>query len=75
MANDYAFKTGTATVLEGQIVPDPATLLPSGAVYVTDAAAPPTTYVTPLVLDHTASTGGLYAWDGTAYIQVAPALS
>jgi hypothetical protein len=75
MANDYAFKTGTATVLEGQIVPDPATLLPSGGVYVTDTAAPPTTYVTPLVLDHTATTGGLYAWDGAAYVQVGAALS
>lgn len=38
--------------------------------YVTDTDAAPTTYVTPLVFDHTALTGGLYAWDGSAYVQV-----
>lgn len=75
MTTDYAFKTGTATVFEGTIVPDPATVLPASGVYVTDQAAPPTTYTTPLVLDHTATTGGLYAWDGSAYVQVAPALT
>jgi hypothetical protein len=40
------------------------------AALVTDAAAPPVAYVTPLVFDHTAVTGGLYAWDGAAYVQV-----
>lgn len=38
--------------------------------YVTDVAAPPTVFVTPLVFDHTAVTGGLYAWTGSAYLQV-----
>jgi hypothetical protein len=37
---------------------------------ITDAAAPPVAYVTPLVFDHTAVTGGLYAWDGQQYVQV-----
>lgn len=32
--------------------------------------APPVAYATPLVFDTTAVTGGLYAWDGTAYVQV-----
>lgn len=42
----------------------------SGVAIVTDAAAAPTTFVTPFVFDHTATTGGLYAWDGSAYIKV-----
>lgn len=67
---DYAFKTGTATVLEGQIVPDPATLLPSSGVYLTVQTGVPSTFSTPLVYDDTVSTGGLYAWNGTAYVQV-----
>ena len=37
---------------------------------ITDVAAPPVAYVTPLVFDHTAVTGGLYAWSGAAYVQV-----
>src|SRR6266540_4306310 len=37
---------------------------------ITDVAAPPAGYVTPLVFDHTAVTGGLYAWGGAAYVQV-----
>lgn len=43
--------------------------------YVTDGTANPTTYVTPLVLNHTAVTGGLYAWSGAAYVKVGGALS
>lgn len=39
--------------------------------YVTSqAGAPGAGYVTPLVFDTTAVTGGLYAWDGSAYVQV-----
>lgn len=76
MATTYDFTdTSGITRLEGNIVPDPATLLPDTGVYVTDVAAAPTTYVTPLMFDHTATTGGLYAWDGTQYIQVGLATS
>jgi hypothetical protein len=75
MATQYSFITGTATVFEGEISPDPATLLPAGGAYVTSGSAAPTTFTTPLVLDDTPTTGGLYAWDGSAYVQVGPALS
>jgi hypothetical protein len=73
VATDYAWITGTATVLEGTISPDPATVLPAAAVYVTVVSDAPTTYVTPLVFDDTMTTGGLYAWDGTAYVLVGAA--
>lgn len=32
--------------------------------------APPTTFVKPLMFDDTGSTGGLYAWSGSAYVKV-----
>lgn len=38
--------------------------------YVTVQSGPPSTYQTPLVFDSTAVSGGLYAWDGSAYQQV-----
>jgi hypothetical protein len=38
--------------------------------YVHAAAAAPTTYVTPIYYDSTAVTGGLYAWNGSAYVQI-----
>lgn len=70
MATNYSFEDVGGTVrLYGPIVPDPATSLPSAA-YVTVVAAPPTTYVSPLMFDSTASTGGLYAWTGSAYQKV-----
>lgn len=43
--------------------------------FVTVVAAPPTVFVTPLVFDNTADTGGLYCWNGTAYVQVGLATS
>lgn len=39
-------------------------------VWVTVQSGAPSTYLTPLVFDSTAVSGGLYAWDGTAYQQV-----
>lgn len=48
---------------------DGATLGPTFA-YVTVQAAPPTTYLTPLVQDTTAVSGGVYAWDGSAYQKI-----
>jgi hypothetical protein len=48
-----------------------ASLVQGGEAFVTDqAAAPTTTFITPLVFDHTASTGGLYAWTGAAYLKI-----
>lgn len=35
----------------------------------------PTTYVTPLVFDNTASTGGLYVWAGSSYSKIGAATS
>ena len=44
--------------------------------YVTvQTMAPAGPFQTPLVFDSTASTGGLYAWDGSAYQQVGLATS
>lgn len=48
---------------------DGATLGPTFD-YVTVQAAPPTTYLTPLVQDTTAVSGGVYAWDGSAYQKI-----
>ena len=71
MATLYAFTDpGGITRLEGNIVPDPATSLPAAGVYVTVVHAAPTTYVSPLMFDDTATTGGLYAWTGSAYQKV-----
>ncbi len=38
--------------------------------WVTVVHAPPTTFVTPLMFDDTGTTGGLYAWTGSAYQKV-----
>lgn len=52
-----------------------ATLGPS-LVYVTVQDTPPgSDFVSPLVEDTTSVSGGLYAWDGSAYQKVAGALS
>lgn len=37
----------------------------------TGAGVPGGTFTTPLYQDTTASTGGLYAWNGSAYVKVA----
>jgi hypothetical protein len=48
-----------------------SSLLQGGSAFVTDqASAPTTTFITPLVFDHTGSTGGLYAWTGAAYLKI-----
>ncbi len=53
-----------------------SSLVQGGSAFVTDqAAAPTTTFITPLVFDHTASTGGLYAWTGAAYLKIGLATS
>lgn len=48
--------------------------LGAGITYVTSQSGPPDplgTYLSvPLVYDSTAVTGGLYAWDGTAYVKI-----
>jgi hypothetical protein len=56
---------------------DPAGDLTIGDGYLqlTVAAAVPTVYTTPLHYDSTAVTGGLYAWDGTAYQKVGNVVS
>ena len=48
------------------------TLLNSVIVTV-QTGAPGGSYVTPLIYDNTAVTGGLYAWDGGTYQKVTPA--
>ena len=75
MATEYTITDGGGLIrLEGYLNPDPAEN-PATA-YVTSGSAPPgASFVTPLVFDDTASTGGLYAWDGTQYIQVGLATS
>ncbi len=71
MTTQYIFQDDSGVArLEGTLIPDPSTNFPATGVYVTDAAAAPTTFVTPLVFDHTATTGGLYAWTGSAYLKV-----
>lgn len=43
------------------------------AAILTDANGPPGAgFVSALYYDHTAVTGGLYAWDGAAYVKVSP---
>lgn len=54
--------------LDGTITPEPSGN--SGVSTVTVIHAAPTTYVTALMFDDTASTGGLYAWTGSAYTKV-----
>lgn len=39
--------------------------------YLKVQAGAPTTLTSPFVYDNTAVTGGLYGWDGTAYVKVA----
>lgn len=39
-------------------------------VYVTVQTGVPSSYGTPLVYDNTPTTGGLYGWDGTAYVKI-----
>lgn len=58
--------------LDGTLVFASATAQPIGAgtVWVTVIHAPPTTYVSPLMFDDTGTTGGLYAWTGSAYTKV-----
>jgi hypothetical protein len=74
MTTKYRFiQSDVSVVLQGTLDPDP--LADPGAVYVTVVGAPPSGFVTPFVFDNTASTGGLYAWDGAAYVQVGPATS
>lgn len=43
---------------------------PSQVVWVSVVSTPPTDFDAPLVYDNTPVTGGLYAWDGSAYQQV-----
>ncbi len=38
--------------------------------YVNTIHAPPTTYVAPFMFDDSATSGGLYGWNGTAYVKV-----
>lgn len=46
-------------------------VVPDGTIaYASTAAAAPTTFTTPIYYDSTAVSGGLYAWDGSAYIQI-----
>ena len=75
MATEYQFLDPDSGLvrLAGTLDPDPAAN-PSTA-YVTVVHAPPSTFVTALMFDDTASTGGLYAWDGTQYVQVGLATS
>lgn len=54
---------------------DQPTGVPASFAWVTVQSSAPTTYLTPLVLDDTMTTGGLYAWDGSAYQQVGAALT
>lgn len=63
--------------IDGTLTFKSATAQPigSGTVWVTVIHAAPTTFVTPLMFDDTATTGGLYAWDGTAYQKVGLATS
>lgn len=52
--------TGGAVVLDN-----------SAVVFVTvQTGAPASTYITPLVYDNTAVTGGLYGWTGTTYTKI-----
>lgn len=63
--------------IEGEIeFPGAQPAVSAAAVYVTvQAMAPAGPFQTPLVFDSTATTGGLYAWDGSAYQKVGLATS
>ena len=69
MAQEYLFvdRNGRDRI-DGTLSPDPSGN--SGVATVTVIHAAPTTYVTALMFDDTASTGGLYAWTGSAYTKV-----
>ena len=49
---------------------DAASFFITQASIITSAEAAPTTFTTPLYYDSTALTGGLYAWGGSAYVQI-----
>jgi hypothetical protein len=69
VATEYTLTDGGGLVRwEGFLTPDPASN--AGVAYVTVIHAPPTVFVTALMFDDTASTGGLYAWTGSAYTKV-----
>lgn len=51
-------------LLLSNVVPDET------IIYASTAAAAPTTFITPIYYDSTAVSGGLYAWNGSAYIQI-----
>lgn len=59
--------------IDGTISPEPAGN--AGIATVTVVSAPPSGYVTALMFDNTATTGGLYAWTGSAYTKVGLATS
>ena len=63
--------------IEGEIeFPSTQPAISSSAAYVhVQTTNPSTTFIAPLVFNSTASTGGLYAWDGSAYQQVGLATS
>jgi hypothetical protein len=68
------FVAGGTERLVGYIeFPDQQPAVTASAAYLTVGSAAPsplTTFVTPLVFDDTATTGGLYAWTGTTYSKV-----
>jgi len=69
VATEYQVSDPNGLVrVEGYLSPDPAAN--SATAYVTVVHAAPTTFVTALMFDDTASTGGLYAWTGSAYTKV-----
>lgn len=66
-----ARSAGGATVaLDGDGLLVENVVLGASLAYASTAAAAPTTFTTPIYYDSTAVTGGLYAWDGSAYIQI-----
>lgn len=75
MATEYQFLDPDSGLvrLAGTLNPDPADN--AATAYVTVIHTAPTDFVTSLMFDDTASTGGLYAWDGSAYVQVGLATS
>lgn len=56
----------------------PASATDASVVWLTvqaSAPSPLTTFITPLVFNSTASTGGLYSWTGTTYSKIGLATS
>ena len=73
-------KVRRLTIPAGQATPsaadgtrlDMAATAASNVRYLTvQTGAPSTTWITPLVYDDTAVTGGLYSWTGTTYTKIA----